>query len=271
MPYFSNHKLKLHYYQYGTGPEVMLAFHGFGMKGTQFSVLEPAFTQKYTIYSFDLFFHGQTVLHDSSLSVVRKGLSSEEFSSYILEFITQMKLKKISLLSYSIGSLLAFSLIKNIPEYINKAFFIAPDGIKPNKLLQFGSRNKLVNRVFHKLVYRPKTVQFILDKLLRYKYIDQSIHEILLGEFISEQTRLTCYNAITFYAKLNFKQDQLAEILNRHEIESFFYFGTGDKLFPPSIGHHFAKKLKKSSLQVLDADHNLVTPKLTPIIAQQLN
>lgn len=271
MPFFSNHKVKLHYYQYGNGPATMLAFHGFGMKGTQFSVLESALGQQYTVFSFDLFFHGQTQLLDSSIQTVRKGLAPNEFSEHILAFLKEKNLQKVAILCYSIGALLALSLVKTITHRLTEVFFIAPDGIQPNKLLQFGSRNLMVNRLFYKLVYSPKTVSFILNNLLRFGYIDDSIHKILLGEFISEETRLTCYNAITYYAKLNFNQDEVADLLNRHQIKTYFYFGIKDKLFPPAIGHHFCKKLKNTHLQILECDHNLVNLHLNALIAEQIN
>ena len=172
------------------------------MKGTQFSVLEPAFAEQYTIYSFDLFFHGQTQLLDTSLDVIRKGLTAAEFGNYMAEFIEEIGFEKVSLLSYSMGALMALSVIEHIPHKVRNAFFIAPDGIRPNKLLQFGSRNLIMNRIFYKLVYSPATVNWILNSMLKYRYIDEPLHRILQGEFGTEATRLTCYQAITYHGSI---------------------------------------------------------------------
>ena len=270
MAFFTNNKTQLHYYTYGNGSEVMLAFHGFGMKGTQFSVLEPAFAERYTIYSFDLFFHGQTKLFDESLGVIRRGMSSSEFASYIAEFIKKMGFLKVSLLSYSMGSLMAFSIIENLTQYVEYAFFIAPDGIRPNKLLQFGSRNRIMNRIFYKLVYSHKTVQTILNSLLRYRYIDDSLHRILQGEFGTVETRLTCYQAITYHASLRFNKNMLAAIINRNGIKTYFYFGETDRLFPPSIGLEFTAMLENTSLNILNTGHELVNKDLSELITSQI-
>ncbi|MBC7914564.1 MAG: alpha/beta hydrolase [Pyrinomonadaceae bacterium] len=269
MAFFTNNKTQLHYYTYGNGTEAMLAFHGFGMKGTQFSVLEPAFAERYTIYSFDLFFHGQTKLLDESLGVIRKGMSSSEFAGGIAEFIKKMGFIKVSLLSYSMGALMAFSIIESIPQYVNKAFFIAPDGIRPNKILQFGSRNRIMNRIFYKLVYSPKTVQLILNSLLKYRYIDDSLHRILQGEFGTVETRLTCYQAITYHASLRFNKNKLAAIINRNCIKTYFYFGETDRLFPPSIGREFTAILENTSLNILNTGHELVNKDLSEFINRQ--
>ena len=273
MPFFSNDHIKLHYYEYGNGPEILLAFHGFGMRGTQFRVLESAFSAKYTIYSFDLFFHGETELFDSSLSKVRRGLNPQEYGSYIREFINFIGAdqKKISLLSYSMGSLMALSILESLPESIDSVFFIAPDGFKPNKLLQIGSRNLLINRFLYTMVYSPKTVNFLLDCILKLRYIDSSLHKILRNEFKTTETRLACYNSITYHAKLSFKQNKLAEILNRHKIKTFFYFGESDVLFPASIGTKFSKKLNSSTIEVLKGGHELVNDKLNETIRKQMS
>lgn len=273
MPFFSNEHIKLHYYEYGNGTDILLAFHGFGMRGTQFRVLESAFSSKYKIYSFDLFFHGQTELFDSSLSTVRKGLNPQEYGSYIRDFISTLDTdgKKISLLSYSMGSLMALSILESLPESIDSVFFIAPDGFKPNKLLQIGSRNLLINRFLYKMVFSPKTVNYLLDFILKLKYIDSSLHHILRNEFKTTETRLACYNSITYHAKLSFKQNKLAEILNRHEIKSFFYFGESDLLFPASIGTNFSKKLNSSIIEVLKGGHELVNEKLNETIRRQMS
>ena len=273
MPFFANDRIKLHYYEYGTGTEILLAFHGFGMRGTQFRVLESAFSSKYKIYSFDLFFHGQTELFDSSLPTVRKGLNPAKYGNYIRDFIHSINAesKKVSLLSYSMGSLMALSILESLPESIDSVFFIAPDGFKPNKLLQIGSRNLLINRFLHKMVYSPKTVNLLLDFILKLKYIDSSLHHILRNEFKTTETRLACYNSITYHAKLSFKQNRLAEILNRHEIKSFFYFGESDLLFPASIGTSFSKRLNNSTIEVLKGGHELVNEKLNEIIRKQMN
>ncbi|MBC8051547.1 MAG: alpha/beta hydrolase [Sphingobacteriaceae bacterium] len=271
LAFFTNNKVRLHYYTYGNGPEAMLAFHGFGMKGTQFSVLENAFSERYTIYSFDLFFHGQTELIDDSLGVIRKGVSSSEFGGYMAEFIQKMDFQKVSLLSYSMGALMALSVIESIPVLVDNAFFIAPDGIRPNKLLQFGSGNKIMNRIFYKLVYSPKTVQFILNSLFKYGYIDDSLHRILQGEFGTVATRLTCYQAITYHANLRFKPNKLAAIINKNQINTYFYFGETDRLFPPSIGHEFSAMLENTSLYILNTGHELVNKNLGEFITQQFS
>ncbi len=273
MPFFENNFAKLHYYEYGSGEQIMLAFHGFGMRGTQFSVLEEAFGSQYKIYSFDIFFHGNTELKDCSLEVIRKGLQPTLLSTQIQAFLKSKGVEEeenFSLLSYSIGAKFAWSLIENMSQRVHNAYFIAPDGIEPNKLLTFGAGNKLINKIFHQLVYSPSTVKFILDNLYKFKYIDASLHRILDFEFGTVETRLICYNTITYFNSMRFERQKLAQVINECNINCHFYFGKKDKLFPPAIGLRFAKLLNKPNMHIFEEGHELVNNKLMQYLSLQL-
>lgn len=272
MPIFETASSSLHYHEYGSGDEILLAFHGFGMRGTQFKVLEEALGKKYRIISFDLFFHGGTLLNDNSVQNIRKGLQSAHFSKQIAQFIDAKypQVKKVSLLSYSIGTRMALCLIENMPERIEATYLIAPDGIEPNRLLKLGGANFIINRLFYKLVYSPKTVNFLLNSLLKLRYIDESIHRILKAEFGTTETRLTCYNTITYYAQLSFDRKQIAQSINQHQLNCHLYFGKKDKLFPSKIGERFGKLLRQPNIHVFDEGHELVNVAMNNYLASQL-
>lgn len=272
MPIFHTKSSALSYFEYGSGSQIMLAFHGFGMRGTQFKVLEEALGSKYKIISFDLFFHGGTAINDNSVENIRKGLRSQYFAEQIAEFLDSEypNAEKVSLLSYSIGTRMALCLIENMPQKIESAYLIAPDGLAPNKLLNLGGRNFLLNKLFYKLVYSPKTIMFFLNFLLKTKYIDDPLHRILKGEFGTTETRLTCYNTVTYFAQLSFDQNKIASFINDYHLDCHFYFGRKDKLFPSKIGEAFSKLLNSPNLHVFDDGHELVNMKMNSYLASQL-
>ena len=272
MPFFETDNCTLHYYEYGTGEQILLAFHGFGMRGTQFKVLENAFSRKYKIISFDLFFHGHTLIKDNSVQNIRKGLQSKQFAEHIKSFLASKypEVEKVSLLSYSIGTRMALCLIENMPQQIESVYLIAPDGIEPNRLLKLGGANYIINRLFYKLVYSPKTVHFLLNSLLKFKYIDEAIHRILKAEFDTTETRLACYNTITYYAQLSFNRQKIAQAINKYNLNCHLYFGTKDKLFPSKIGERFGKMLNKANVHVFNDGHELVNETMNNYLANQL-
>ena len=272
MPIFKTETSSLHYYEYGSGEEVLLAFHGFGMRGTQFKVLENAFGNKYKIISFDLFFHGETQILDISVKNVRKGLQPANFANQIEAFLTANypEIVKVSLLSYSIGTRMALCLIEQIPKRIANVYLIAPDGIESNKLLKLGGRNLIINRIFYQLVYSPKTVTFFLSSMLKLNYIDAAIYRILKAEFGTVTTRLASYNTITYYAQLAFNKQKIAAAINANKINCHLYFGTKDKLFPSKIGEKFAEMLNSPNLHIFNEGHELVNARMNEYLSAQL-
>lgn len=272
MPFFESEIAKFHYYEYGSGEQVMLAFHGFGMRGNQFRVLEEALGKKFKIYSFDLFFHGETKIQDSSRNVVKRSIDKSLFAKEILRFLKSVhpSVDQFALLSYSIGSKLALTLVNEIPEKISEAFFVAPDGIEPNQLLETGAKNRLLNYIFWRLVYNPKTVMFSLNTLQKLKYIDASLHDILEKEFVTEETRLASYNTITYFSKLSLNKENIKSKLNQYQIKTYFYFGKKDGLFPPKIGKRFCKGLNNSSLHIIDDGHDIVNHDLNNLMKSHI-
>src|SRR6202000_1266542 len=77
----------IHYHEYGSGAKPMLAFHGYGMTGRQFHVLDKWVLEKYHIYGFDHFFHGQTTLeaHWTERDIVA-GMPRGMVKSYLEEW-----------------------------------------------------------------------------------------------------------------------------------------------------------------------------------------
>ena len=260
MPVFQvDSSCSLSYHEYGSGTALLLAFHGFGMRGTQFKVLEASLGKKYKIISFDLFFHGETILQDCDLKKIRKGLQPVFFSKQIKQFLETLfpEVERVSLLSYSLGTRMVLALIEQMPERIASAYLIAPDGIEPNKLLKLGGANFLVNRLFYRLVYSPN-------------YIDAPIYRILQAEFGTFDNRLTCYNTITYYGTLSFDRNRIANHINENNIEVHLYFGKMDKLFPSQIGERFAKLLNLPNIHLFDEGHELVNEKMNQYLAAQL-
>jgi pimeloyl-ACP methyl ester carboxylesterase len=263
MPFFENDFARLHYYEYGSGADILIAFHGFGMRGNQFSKLENALGTKYKIYSFDLFFHGETQLKNDAVDTIRKGLQAQQIADTVTAFLTSIgkKNSSFSLLSYSIGAKLALAVLQKIPHKIKNSYFIAADGFETNTVLKICS-SKHINNWLLKLVYYPKPLIYILNKLYTYHYIDDALHRILTFEFSTQAYRMISYKTITYYSRLKFNKNKLAQLINENNIQTHFLFGKYDKLFPASIAQKFAKLLKHPNVHVFNKNHDLINEEL---------
>src|SRR6202012_1075149 len=102
--YFENDFINLHYYKFGSGDKIMLCFHGYGMHGKQFKILETTLGDQYTFIGFDLFFHKETKLKDQSLETVKKGISKKAFIDLITEFCGSQNINRFDVIGYSMGT-----------------------------------------------------------------------------------------------------------------------------------------------------------------------
>jgi pimeloyl-ACP methyl ester carboxylesterase len=77
---------KAHYHEYGSGSKPLLAFHGYGMTGRQFHVLENSILQEYHVYGFDHFFHGESKLSDWTEQQIVEGMPKTMIKAHLEEW-----------------------------------------------------------------------------------------------------------------------------------------------------------------------------------------
>src|ERR1700761_3248629 len=135
--YFENDLVNLPYYQFGNGPQTMLCFHGYGMHGKQFKVLETTLGSKYTFYGFDLFFHKQTKLKDQSLTTVKKGITKSEVAVLVLDFCRYKGIERFSVIGYSMGTHYAVTVFVELRERFDEFIVAAPMFLNPGSLITY--------------------------------------------------------------------------------------------------------------------------------------
>src|SRR6185437_13009699 len=97
-------KALLHYRQYGKGSSALLCFHGYGQDHDVYRELEALYGNKYTIYSFYLFYHGQSFWHNK-----KQPIEKEDWSAIIHQFLALEHIDHFSLVGYSMGSRFALA------------------------------------------------------------------------------------------------------------------------------------------------------------------
>ena len=256
--YFENDLVKLHYYQFGDGPQAMLCFHGYGMHGKQFKILEDPLGSKYTFYGFDLFFHKETKLKDQSLEVVKKGITKKELASLIIAFCKHLNIDRFSVIGYSMGTHYATALVEELAPMINEYIIAAPSSLKPGALITFFSKHKLGNRILEKLALHEKALTGLLNALKRLKVIDSEGYKILHAEISTAELRFSFYACFTYLRFLETDQSRLIAAIEQQNIKSIFIFGKKDKAFPPGIGDQLITRLMNVEVVILNAGHEMI-------------
>src|SRR5690349_5025567 len=102
----------------------MLAFHGFGQGKEAFSTFGEALSSDYTLYSFDLFFHGK-----SEWNYEEEPLEKEFWSEIIQRFLKEQDIRSFSVVGYSMGGKFALATVEAFPTHVKEVYLLAPVGI----------------------------------------------------------------------------------------------------------------------------------------------
>ncbi|MDF2431028.1 MAG: hypothetical protein JWP44_659 [Mucilaginibacter sp.] len=256
--YFENDLVNLHYYKFGNGPLNMLCFHGYGMHGKQFKILESTLGEKYTFYGFDLFFHKETKLKDQSLAAVKKGISKAALAGLITDFCDYEKIERFSVIGYSMGSHFATAIVEELAPKVDAYIVAAPSCLKPGALITFFSKYSAGNKILEKLILDEKKLTGLLRSLKRFKIIDEEAYKILYSEVSTPELRFNFYACFIYLRFLETNQPVLLDAITYYNIKSIFIFGRKDKSFPPTSGKAFIKKIKDAKVVILDEGHEMI-------------
>jgi pimeloyl-ACP methyl ester carboxylesterase len=265
--YFENNLVKLHYYKYGNGPKTMLCFHGYGMHGRQFKVLEPILGHKYTFIGFDLFFHERTILHDQSVETIKKRITKLKFAALITEFCEYAHIGRFSVIGYSMGSHYATALVEEMGSRVDEYIIAAPSSINPGILTRFFGKYKLGNKLLEKLTKSENALRNIFNFFKWMGVIDKTGRKILQKEIGTAQLRFNLYACFIYLRLFETNEPQLIKVLMQQNIRSIFIFGKRDKMYPPGIGKAFFAKFKQAEVIVLDEDHEMIKPAFVSSLA----
>ena len=268
--YFENDFIKLHYYKFGTGPNHMLCFHGFGMHGKQFICLEASLGHKYTFWGFDLFFHKGTKLADESLKTIKQGLQKQQLVELVKQVCHQENINRFSVISYSMGSHYATTVVEGMPHLINEYIVAAPSSIKPGPLIDFFSKNKAGNKIMEKLMLSKKALIGLLNLFTWFKFIDNTGRDILYKEVGTAELRFALYACFTYLRFLETDEPHLIRCLKQYNIRSIFIFGKRDKMYLPKIGDAFFTKCPQAEKVLLDANHEMINPEFVSALTRML-
>lgn len=269
--FFENSFIKLHYYKFGTGTTNMLCFHGFGMHGKQFKILEEKLGHKYTFWGFDLLFHKQTILKDSSLDTIKKGVTKKQLADVVNAFCEYERITSFSVIGYSMGTHYATGVVEEMPERVKEYIVAAPSSLNPGGIIRFFGKNKIGNKILEKLILNEKATLNLLSLFKRLRIIDASVTDILYKEVSTPELRFALYASFTSLKRFETNEDRLINGLKTHQIKSIFIFGKRDKNYLPTIGDEFFKKYKPTEIIILDETHEMINQNFATRLADLLS
>lgn len=248
-----HNRSEFHFMKFGNGPKTLLAFHGFGLSKESFLITQEKLGADYTVYSFDLFFHGQ-----SYWAHKEQPLSKADFAEMMRLFLDHFDIKHFSIMTYSLGGKFGLSLAEAYITRLEKLIMIASDGFVLSPWYRLATSFNATRQLLKWFVFKPQ-LYFKVTKLLnRFKLIPYATIRFAELNMSTITLRRKVYLSWVVFRKLKVDTDALCQQLNHHHIGLEFYFGDRDFLIPMQKIKQRSKSLTNRTIKVFSCSHSKV-------------
>jgi len=246
---------RVHYLQFGEGPDLLFALHGFADRARMFVLLEPALGQRYTIIAIDWPFHGQTEWHSTTFS-------KADLLEIIQTIAAQMGKKRFSLLAYSFGARLAQAMLPELSLQLDHLYLLAPDGVNTKGMSMATHTPMWLRRLLFKTLRKPAWFVTLLEWGYKIRLVPGMIHHFLSNNLTRPerfQRTFGCWLAMdSFYLG----RRKIRAVLEQTGLPTDIYVGTRDRVITAASLQKMVEGLPTVQMHLLDEGHRLVGEKL---------
>ncbi len=245
----------IHCLTFGTGPELLIALHGFSDRARMFAVLEPALYENYTVVAVDWPFHGQTVWQP-------KTFSKEDLLDIIRRILAENGTDRFSLMGFSFGARLAQAMLPELVGQLNKLYLLSPDGVK-TKGMGIASKTPMwVRRLLFIVLQNPGWFIGLLNIGRKIGITPPLIHHFLTNNLNRpERFRRTfgCWLALdSFYLR----RHTIQRILRESHLSTDVYIGLNDPMLTQKTIKKLFEGLPNVRISWLKEGHRLIGEQL---------
>jgi pimeloyl-ACP methyl ester carboxylesterase len=259
------------YHCYGTGPQAVICFHGYGEQGENFVFLEKHAGADFTFYAIDLPFHHNTKWNEGLIftpldlnQIVHLILpaSASPFSTLHPPF---------TILGYSLGGRMALSLYEQMPERISKIILLAPDGLKVNGWYWLATQTWAGNKLFALTMRKPGWFLCLLQVMNRFSFINTSIYKFVKYYIGNVVVREQLYQRWTALRKIKPNLSRIKKAILTHHTPTRLLYGKHDRIILSVNGEKFRKGIEDNcTLTVIDAGHAVLGERYVTDIMENL-
>ncbi len=241
---------RLHYAQAGNGEKALLVFHGFGQDISAFEFLARSLTREYTVYVFDLYFHGA-----SAWAHGERPLEKDEWHATLQLFLEQHEISTFSLAGYSLGGKFVLATLERFADRISALFLIAPDGIKTSFWYSLATWPVLFRKLFRSMIAKPQRFVRLTRGLNRAGLVDTGLIRFAEYQMSTRERRERVYLSWVVFRHLTFNLGRVAALINRHRIPLTLIAGRYDKVVAPGNMRRFLGQVREYRFEVLESGH----------------
>ncbi|WP_460909832.1 alpha/beta hydrolase [Spirosoma areae] len=241
---------QLGYQKFGSGPAILLAFHGFGQSNRIFMPLEPSLGAQFTIFSIDLFFHGRSRYATNQL------LTKANWQRYITAFLQTQNIERFSLMGFSLGGRFTLVTAEAFADRLDQLFLIAPDGITHIPWYRLATSSGVGRWLFGYVLHHLPILITAGHALTRLGLLNRMAMRFAEISLATSEQRALVYQTWTQFRLIDPELTKLANVLNANPVRVRFFTGAFDKIVPGSFILPLTKRLRHYELTVLQTGHN---------------
>ncbi len=258
---------RMHYAKTGLGEKHLLIFHGFGQDMSVFQLLAQTLAKHYTLYIFDLYFHGR-----SKWAHNETPLTKDAWKKTVEVFLEKNGVKRFSVAGFSMGGKFALATMESFSEKVDEVILVAPDGIKTSFWYSMATYPPLLRKFFKSMIVHPDRFERMARWLSKLSFIDKGLVRFAEYQMNTEEKRKRVYYSWVVFRKLNFDLNGLARTINHNKISLKLITGKYDKVIPSSDMKTFLRKLDHPKFIELDSGHSgLIDLSIPHFISHNVN
>ena len=241
---------ELYYYREGSGSKTILLFHGFGQDHRAYATWNEALKMGYTIYTFDLFFHGNSTWEN------RQALKMIDWKNILQLFFDQEKIGSFEIAGFSIGAKFVLATVELFLKRVNKIILLAPDGIKINFWYRLVTGTSMMRSLFRDVMLKPRRLHTLINLVKLFHLENKNLLRFVETQLSTEERRQRVYNSWIYFRHLKVNATDFSQLLNSNAIPVIFILGKSDKVIPSERIIGFAKTLNNHQFHITEAGHN---------------
>ena len=253
---------QLHYTRHPGGDKVLLAFHGFGQDNSIFDDWIDVISKEYTVYAFDLFYHGKSTRMYEKLTKV-------EWKKYLKAFLEKEQINDFSILGFSLGGRFAIASTLSFPSRVNELILIAPDGVFLTIWFKFVT-NPFIRWIFKYLILNPNKLDSLMEFNDRYQIVSPYVGDFVRKEMGDSENRKRVYISWNYFKTLGYSKKELKEYFNQFDFKRKLIIGSKDHIIKPNQILPIIRKMGDFQIEILPKKHHqLIKPDVAELIANE--
>jgi len=245
----------INYQEFGTGSNLLIAFHGYGQDSSVFQVFDESLGNKYRVVSVDLPYQGKTIWGEDH------ELNRRDLLELIDDFLIHLGHQdKVSLLGYSIGGNYALGFTIARPEIIDELWLIAADGLTPRIWFRFITKTTLGRFLFQRFILNPSRIIYTLNIAGKLGILARRTVAFYKSTIDTKLKRKELFLRWRSSARIAPDVSTSRNVLNGYRIKTHLIYGKRDSVISYQAAVKFSDSVATSDLYLVDKGHRLLVP-----------